>query len=118
MHHFSHGLTVHGVQLGYFPNGPRDPSAVGIFVDTLPKALLTALVCLLLLVLFSYVLVLTARTHANVAGPCSARRKTPPDSCSVRSQQKEAMMRQSLTQVWQALPVSGSWSLSSAGVGE
>ena len=65
--HFSHGLTVHGVQLGYFPNGPRGPSAVGIYVDTLPKALLTALVCLLLLVLFSYLLVLTARTHANVA---------------------------------------------------
>jgi len=65
--HFSHGLTVHGVQLGYFPNGPSGSGAVGVFVDTLPEALLTALVCLLLLIPFSYVLVLTARTHAAVA---------------------------------------------------
>jgi len=65
--HFPHGLTVHGVQLGYFPNGPTGPNAVGVYVDTLPKALLTALVCLLLLIPFSYVLVLTARTHAAVA---------------------------------------------------
>jgi Putative sensor len=65
--HFAHGLTVHGVQLGYFPNGPSGSGAVGVYVDTLPKALLTALVCLLLLVPFSYVLVLTARTHATVA---------------------------------------------------
>jgi len=65
--HFPHGLTVHGVQLGYFPNGPSGHGAVGVYVDTLPKALLTALVCLLLLVWFSYILVLTARTHATVA---------------------------------------------------
>jgi Putative sensor len=65
--HFSHGVTVHGVQLGYFPNGPSGSGAVGVYVDTLPKALLTALVCLLLLVPFSYLLVLTARTHATVA---------------------------------------------------
>jgi len=65
--HFSHGVTVHGVQLGYFPNGPSGSGAVGVYVDTLPKALLTALVCLLLLVPFSYLLVATARTHAAVA---------------------------------------------------
>jgi hypothetical protein len=65
--HFSHGLTVHGVQLGYFPNGPSGSGAVGVYVDTLPKALLTALVCLLLLVPFSYLLVATARIHAAVA---------------------------------------------------
>ena len=65
--HFPNGLTVHGVQLGYFPNGPSGPGAVGVFVDTLPKALLAGLVCLLALVSFSYVLVLTARTHAGIA---------------------------------------------------
>jgi Putative sensor len=65
--HFANGLTVHGVQLGYFPNGPSGRGAVGVYVDTLPKALLTALVCLLLLVLFSYVLVLAAHTHAAIA---------------------------------------------------
>jgi Putative sensor len=74
--HFAHGLTVHGVQLGYFPNGPTGPGAVGLYVDTLPKALLTALVCLLLLVVFSYVLVLTARTHASTA---RALLRTPED---------------------------------------
>jgi hypothetical protein len=65
--HFAHGLTVHGVQLGYFPNGPSGHGAVGLYVDTLPKALLTALVCLLLLIPFSYVLAMTSRTHAAVA---------------------------------------------------
>lgn len=65
--HFSHGVTVHGVQLGYFPNGPSGSGAAGVYVDTLPKALLTALVCLLLLVPFSYLLVATARIHAAVA---------------------------------------------------
>ena len=74
--HFAHGLTVHGVQLGYFPNGPSGSGAVGIYVDTLPKALLTALACLLLLVPFSYLLVLTARTHASTA---RALLRTPED---------------------------------------
>jgi len=74
--HFPHGLTVHGVQLGYFPNGPSGHGAVGVYVDTLPKALLTALVCLLALVPFSYVLALTARTHATVA---RALLRTPED---------------------------------------
>jgi hypothetical protein len=47
------GLTVHGVQLGYFPNGPSGHGAVGVYVDTLPKALLAGLACLLVLVPFS-----------------------------------------------------------------
>jgi hypothetical protein len=65
--HFPNGLTAHGVQLGYFPNGPSGHGAVGVYVDTLPKALLAALVFLLVLVPFSYLLALTARTHASVA---------------------------------------------------
>lgn len=55
------------MQLGYFPNGPSGHGAVGVYVDTLPKALLAALVFLLVLVPFSYLLALTARTHASVA---------------------------------------------------
>ncbi|HEV2254992.1 MAG TPA: hypothetical protein VGS06_17555 [Streptosporangiaceae bacterium] len=35
--HFSHGLTAHGVQLGYFPNGPSGPGAAGVYVDTLRR---------------------------------------------------------------------------------
>jgi putative sensor protein len=62
-----HGVRYHGYQLGYFPNGPHGPSAWGLYVDTLPKALLTAVACLILFLLFNYVLVVTARAHAAVA---------------------------------------------------
>lgn len=65
--HYPHSVTVHGVQLGYFPHGPSGPGAVGVYVDTLPKALLTGAVCLVGFVLSGYVLVLAARMHASVA---------------------------------------------------
>jgi hypothetical protein len=38
--------TIHGVTLGYFPHGPNGPGGVGLYVDTLPKALLAAAVFL------------------------------------------------------------------------
>jgi hypothetical protein len=59
--------SAHGVQLGYFPNGPHGHPAWGLYVDTLPKALLAAAVCLVLFLLFNYVLVATARLHAATA---------------------------------------------------
>ena len=59
--------TIHGVTLGYFPHGPNGPGGVGLYVDTLPRALLAAAVFLVLFLMFSYVLVLTARAHAAVA---------------------------------------------------
>jgi Putative sensor len=59
--------SAHGVQLGYFPHGPHGPGAWGLYVDTLPKALAVAGVCLILFLLFNYVLVLTARLHARIA---------------------------------------------------
>lgn len=62
-----HGVRYHGYQLGYFPNGPHGPDHWGLYVDTLPKALAVAGVCLILFLLFNYVLVLTARAHAAVA---------------------------------------------------
>lgn len=65
--HYAHGVTVHGVQLGYFPNGPSGSGATGIYITTLPEALLTAVACLILFTLFSYVLVPAARAHATVA---------------------------------------------------
>jgi hypothetical protein len=61
------GTVARGLQLGYFPNGPHGHPADGIFVDSLPRALLLALGCLILFLLFSPVLRLTARAHANVA---------------------------------------------------
>ena len=63
-----HGRRIHGYQLGfYFPHGPDGPGTVGVFVDSLPKALLVAVVGLLFFLAFNYVLVLTARAHARIA---------------------------------------------------
>ena len=54
--------------LGYFPHGPLGPGGWGLYVDTLPRALLAAAVFLVAFLLFNYVLVLTARAHAWIAG--------------------------------------------------
>jgi hypothetical protein len=62
-----HGVRYHGYQIGYFPNGPHGHPGYGLYVDTLPKALLAAAVFLVLFLLFNYVLVATARAHATVA---------------------------------------------------
>jgi hypothetical protein len=62
-----HGVRYHGYQLGYFPNGPHGHPAYGLYIDTLPRALLAAAVCLILFLLFNYVLVATARLHVNTA---------------------------------------------------
>lgn len=64
---FGNGQRAHGVQLGYFPNGPHGAGGHGLFVDTLPKALLAAAGFLILFLLFNYVLLATARMHARVA---------------------------------------------------
>jgi hypothetical protein len=61
------GTSAHGVQLGYFPHGPHGHPGWGLYVDTLPKALLVAAVCLVLFLLFNYVLVAAARLHAATA---------------------------------------------------
>jgi hypothetical protein len=62
-----HGVRYHGYDLGYHPNGPHGPGGWGLYVDTLPKALAVAGVCLILFLIFNYILVLTARAHAAVA---------------------------------------------------
>jgi hypothetical protein len=59
--------SAHGVQLGYFPNGPHGHPGWGLYADTLPKALLAAAVCLVAFLLFDYVLVATARAHVAIA---------------------------------------------------
>ena len=62
-----HGPIIHGVSLGYFPHGPHGAGAAGIFVDTLPKALLCAAGFAAAFLAFNYVLVATARAHAHAA---------------------------------------------------
>jgi hypothetical protein len=64
---YANGTQVHGVTLGYFPHGPLGPGGWGLYVDTLPKALLAAAGFLVAFLLFNYVLVLTARAHAWIA---------------------------------------------------
>jgi hypothetical protein len=64
---FDNGTSARGTQLGYFPNGPHGHPGYGLYVDTLPKALLAAAICLVLFLAFNYVLVATARLHATVA---------------------------------------------------
>jgi hypothetical protein len=61
------GSHVHGVALGYFPHGPTGPGSWGLFVNTLPKALLAAAIFAVAFLLFNYVLVATARMHGRVA---------------------------------------------------
>jgi hypothetical protein len=72
-----HGVRYHGYQLGYFPNGPHGHPGYGLYIDTLPKALLTAAVCLVAFLLFSYVLVATARAHVFVARSLLGERADP-----------------------------------------
>jgi hypothetical protein len=62
-----HGGTAHGIQLGYFPNGPHGPGGHGFYIGTLPQAFLAAACALIVFLLFNYVLVATARAHAVVA---------------------------------------------------
>ncbi len=64
---FGNGVTAHGAQLGYFPNGPHGHGAVGVFVGSLPTALLAAACFLVLFLAFNYVLVATARAQARTA---------------------------------------------------
>jgi hypothetical protein len=64
---FGNGQRAHGVQLGFFPNGPNGVGGHGLYVDTLPRALLAAAGFAILFLLFNYVLVATARMHGRVA---------------------------------------------------
>lgn len=73
---FNNGQQMSGLQFGYFPNGPNGPGGHGVFVDTLPKALIAAGVFLVLFLLFNYVLVGAARLHTRTA--CALLR-TPAD---------------------------------------
>jgi Putative sensor len=64
---FPGGIQAHGLQFGYFPHGPDGQGAYGLFVDTLPKALLGAAICAVLFLIFNYVVVATARAHSAAA---------------------------------------------------
>ncbi len=63
---FNNGQSAHGLQFGYFPNGPSGSGSWGWFVGNLHQALIAAGICLVLFLLFNYVLVGTARLHARI----------------------------------------------------
>jgi hypothetical protein len=65
---FNNGQTAHGLEFGYFPNGPSGAGSWGWFVGNLHQALIAAGIFLVLFLLFNYVLVGAARLHANIAG--------------------------------------------------
>jgi hypothetical protein len=60
-------VTGHGLLIGYYPNGVHGPGHDGLYVHTLPAALVAAAVFAVAFLLFNYVLVATARLHAQLA---------------------------------------------------
>ncbi|HXW87536.1 MAG TPA: sensor domain-containing protein, partial [Streptosporangiaceae bacterium] len=71
------GQHVPGLQFGSFPAGPHGPGASGLWVyPSVGPALLITAGCLVALLLFNYVLVLTARLHAATS-IATYRRKLP-----------------------------------------
>lgn len=64
---FNNGQSAHGLQFGYFPNGPSGPGSWGWFIGNLHQALIAAGVFLVLFLLFNYVLVGAARLHTRIA---------------------------------------------------
>ena len=74
---FNNGQSAHGLQFGYFPNGPSGSGSWGWFVGNLHQALIAAGIFLVLFLLFNYVLVGTARLHARIAERAAARAGRP-----------------------------------------
>jgi hypothetical protein len=64
---FCNNESGHGLMIGYYPNGVHGPGHHGVLVHTLPAAFLAAAAFAVLFLLFNYVLVATARLHAQVA---------------------------------------------------
>lgn len=59
------GLRMHGLQFGYFPHGPHNKDSIGFFIGSNLSATVAAVAALVLLLAWNYVLVATARLHAN-----------------------------------------------------
>jgi Putative sensor len=59
--------NARGILLGHFPHGPHGHGAWGLYVHTLPTALLAAAGFAVLFLLANYLLVGTARVHARIA---------------------------------------------------
>jgi hypothetical protein len=62
---FDDGTTAHGVSFGYFPHGPHGSGHWGFWIGSTTSAAVAAAVGVVLLLLWNYVLVATARAHVN-----------------------------------------------------
>jgi hypothetical protein len=76
------GRHMHGLEYGYFPNGPHGKDAIGFWIGSDLSATVAAVVALALLLAWNYVLVAAARVHTStmravVAGrdPMAAARR-------------------------------------------
>ena len=58
-------LSVWGWFLGMFPHGPAGPGTVGVFIDTMPKAVIAAAIGLAGFLACNYLVVAAARVHAR-----------------------------------------------------
>lgn len=59
------GQHFHGLEYGYFPNGPHGKDAIGFWIGSDQSAIVAAVAALVLLLAWNYVLVATARVHAS-----------------------------------------------------
>ena len=59
------GQHWHGLEYGYFPNGPHGKHSIGFWIGSDLSATVAAVASLVLLLAWNYVLVATARLHAN-----------------------------------------------------
>lgn len=59
------GRHWHGLEYGYFPNGPHGKDSIGFWIGSDLSATVAAVAALVLLLAWNYVLVATARIHVN-----------------------------------------------------
>jgi Putative sensor len=64
---FDNGVHAHGLSLGYLPDGPNSSRGWGIWIGSVPAALLTAVVAAIAALGFCYVLIAAARLHRYAA---------------------------------------------------
>lgn len=59
------GRHWHGLEYGYFPNGPHGKGSIGFWIGSDLSATVAAVAALVLLLAWNYVVVATARVHVN-----------------------------------------------------
>jgi hypothetical protein len=74
---YCNGPSVSGVLIGDYPHGPHVPGDHGLWVHSLSTAFLVEAGFVILFLLFNYVLVATARLHAQVARALLQRPSDP-----------------------------------------